>query len=276
MAEIMAAIIGATLGAVFSWYYSRSQPHFIFCREEFQSRLTTDFSQTRITYRDTAVEQLYVLRLRFQNMGDRVIHHPLFLISVKDDVEILGCEVSFDPPRQNPLDTHDLSEVERQTATRAISNVKENEVKVSLDMIYPANTTQESVLIDILTTTGINGLVVRGKGEFEDRTAWGLKFEPWFETRRKINNRVRMFNRLSVIGLSVLTIVLVYIHRADRIITIDTDLLRKLMVDPFFVVLAILLIIFLTYAFIMGLRGWILWIPLPFFSRIVEIRFRRK
>ncbi len=305
MAEVIAAIVGVLLGALVTWLLNRSRPHYMVCEDSFKARIAIggkpwswsvswhrqvgqqDFvsfamglPQTKIFFKDQTVDVLTVLRLKFRNSGDKVINHPKVVIKLGESARILGCDIHFEPERSEVEATQKKKKIQSEPSTSECDSSftivePDNKIAVALGALYPHNATQEVAILDIYCSGEIKNPEVSGRGTFQDGSVWATKFEPWEESQNRARRRVNRFNLANITGLLVVFIGYMIWRPPTGLVIIDSSAITAWVSHPLFFVLVGWVVLLLGYAFYMGMRGWLLRLPIPFLKRALEISIQR-
>ena len=301
MTEVIATVIGVLLGALTTWLFNRSRPHYIICEDSFRARISIGgkpwawsaswytgkqdsisfdlgLPQTKIYFNDQAVDMLNVIRLKFRNSGDKLIAHPNLVIKLGESATILGCDLHIEPEQYDVVALHERIQSQPAGSSRDLSPtlVDPNKVAVTLESLYPHNISQEMVVVDIFCAGEIDNPEIHGRGTFPDGSVWATKFEPWRESQKRIQRRVNLFNGANLVGLLAVFIGYMIWRRPSGLVTIHPSALAAWASHPLFLILIVWLVLLLGYAFYMGLRGWSLSLPMPFLKRRLVIFFWRK
>jgi len=276
MLEILTTIIGVILGAFASWLIQRRKPTYVPFEIQGSTGIILKLPDTKITYRDIALEELYLTRIRAYNAGTQVIENDAkFIIKTYEDSNILGATAEILPERE---------EAECRTKT------ERGKVEVVTNKLLPYSLNHESLYINIFSDSKLTIKQVEGYGVFRDGTVWGalspknqIRWIPGYgyfgfpATRREaILLAITIIAFLGVIA----TIILSFLYNSPaNIIHINHNALQ-LWFNSFWAWLLIgSLAGFIFWSIAMGFHGWILRIPIPLTGYVVDIRFvkiRRK
>ena len=280
MGEIIGAIVGALLGGFFTWLLTRRRPHHIVCDEEFRGTFALGVPETRILYRDVPVEKLGVIRLNFRNVGSQVIESPRLTVRLDEDVQVLDVLASMSPER-GIVGFEDQREAQSGEGTSqqelpVKTIVKTNSVQVLADRLNPYSLNQETVTVDIFAGGEIKKVDVLGSGVLRDGTGWSVSFQPWREIQARRVRRMNVFNKVNFYALLLLGITYLIWRPPLGILSINMSTASGWLRDPILWILVAWGLLFLAWAFYWGLRGWVLYLPMPFFGRRVRISFERR
>ncbi len=275
MTEILGAVIGALLGGVLTWYITRQRPTYIWFDWDRKYQIGFDsLPHTKILYRDIPIKNLYILRLRAVNTGSRVIKNPEFVIKLQEGAKVLGASAEIIPSRKG---------ADCQVST------KENEVELTINRLYPYSLNRELLLVYLFGNSELKIEQISGEGVFQDGTGWSTRFweavptripflnvwfYPWSYSREYRREIVYLaITILGFVALLIISIVCVFLNPLSGVLSIDFEALRIWINRPCSWLVLGSLVAFIIWAFAMGLRGWILPIPLPFFGRTIHIQF---
>jgi len=268
MYEIIGAITAAIIGGILTWYLGRRRPtHVIFDSDVLYS-ITLDLPETKILYRDTPLKQLYMLQLKAYNAGSRVIEKPKFVIKLQEGIRILGAHVNVVPEREG---------VNGQIF------IKDNEVEISLNRLYPYSLNQELMILQLFSDSYLCSqqiYQIYGNGIFQDGTGWSTRYlnaqtkkipfwHVWFYPDKKevvyfVITLVGFVGLLAVIAISL------FMNPPSSILSIVA---LRIWLSSFWAWLLIgSVTAFILWALAMGFRGWVLPIPIPFTNRMIRIR----
>jgi hypothetical protein len=267
MAEIIAAIIGALIGGLFALLLSRKRPSYIVCEVQYQGRFSLPFSETRILFRDNPIDELYLTRLSFRNMGTQVLEKPAFTVKFRNVPHVLGVSVDVSPDRA--LDDTLLCE----------TAVQENVIRLEPTIFYPYQLNQEVLTIDVFTRSDAAIAGVIGHGVNRDGTGWSVRFGGSWVSIPLLGavapTRKALIYGLGMYFVFLLTIVMLigYLgwHVLSGLIIVNAAYFRTMLRDPLLLVILVWSVIIFSVAFTLALRGWFLPIPLPF-KRVLTIR----
>jgi len=274
MDEIIGAIIGAVLGVILTWYFTRRRPTRVLFDWIRRYHIVLDLPDTKILYRDTPLEKLYVLGLSAHNTGFQVIENPKFVLRLQEGIRILGASAEVSPDREG---------VDCRVSIRG------NEVEFTLNRLYPYSLNQELALINLFSDSELSELSVAqiyGNGVFQDGTGWSTHYRP---TKAKYipllgmsfyppEGREIIYVTLTAIGFVELvgaTIACLLLNPPIGILSVDFHALQLWLNNFWSWLWLSSLVFFISWAFAMGLRGWVLPIPMPFLGRAIHIWFVR-
>lgn len=262
------------MGGLFTWVLIRKQPNYIMCEEELSYRISLGLPETRVLYRNLPVETLYMLRLKVHNAGSSVIENAKFIIRLNKNIRILGSSGGISPER-------DSSESSCQIV------VKDHEVHVLLDRIFPYTLNQDTVHVDIFSDEEIEVLNTFGSGVLKDGSGWSIKYQPrkpqyirflgvwWTAPPTKREGAYLIFTIVNFLALLIATITYLFWRPPTGVFSINSYALQMWFGDPVLWIITGWIVLFLAWAFAMGLHGWSLPIPMPFLGRVIHIKFVR-
>jgi hypothetical protein len=301
MFEIVAAIIGVVLGAIATWWLNRSRPLFIVCEDSFRARLaiggelwdwTSEWRsgkeqslvsfgiglpETKMLFRETPINTLSVLRLKFRNTGHVVVNEPKIDILLADSAIILGCDIHLEPEqiKSRNLNTENENKLEKSTITPELIYFEKNRIALTLENLYPFGINQEVTILDIFCNGEIGDINVSGRGVLQDGLIWAVKFEPWLESRKRVVKNVGRFNSINILGLLIAILGYIVVKPPLDLLTFNSRAWEHWIGNIWFTVIAAWLVLFLTYAFYMAMKGWYLNLRLPFIKRRLVIALEK-
>jgi len=302
MFEILAAVIGVILGAAISWWLSRTSPLLIVCEDSFRTRLTIGgepwewtfrwhtsgkeqslvsfgigLPETKMLFKETPINTLSVLRLKFRNAGHIVIPKPKIYIHLSETAKILGCDIHTEPEQissQN-LDIKSENKTEKDTISPEQTEFQHNTAIVTLDNLYPFNMSQEVTIVDLFCNGEIGETKVFGRGVLQDGAIWMVKFEPWLNARKRITKNVQLFNQINILGLLIAIVGYFIVKPPFNLIVINEFFWKEWSSGYWFTAVVVWLLSYIIYMFYMAMKGWAINLKLPFINRRLFIALEK-
>lgn len=274
MVEIIAAIVGAVVGGIITWILAKKKPSYVICEEQFAEDFELNLPEIRFFFRDKPINGLHITRLKFSNMGVRVLERPIFIVNVEENNKIIGALHDFQPERKNS-NLQCQIEIEEEGDSLRIIPIT----------LYPYELNQESLLVDILTEDEASVIGVWGNGINSDGTGWSVKFsKKWVELPLlSVYAPANPLARFLVLGLYTSLIASILLltgyfawHISRGLIVINSQYFISLRnsVDFWVIIVVPTLIILLSLGF--GFfRDAPFPIPLPF-NKLLWIQFKRR
>jgi len=184
LGPIISAVVGAGLGAILHWYFTRKRPQYLVCEEVSRTTLLEvpkEAKKANIRYGDTEVDRLSLSRLRLFNAGDSAIENAAFVLRLKGVKQILDTRFKTVPESL----VEKIREVDQGEISGRIGFVF-NETAVCINYLKPFKLYREEISIEIICDGEITSVTAPKVGEARE---WGLKF--WsLEDKKKLSKKI--------------------------------------------------------------------------------------
>ena len=269
MLQLLNTIISVALGALVTWYLSRRRPTHVPFEILGTTGIILKLPETKITYRNIALEELYVTRIRAYNDGSQVIeNNAKFIIEVSEDSTILGATAEIFPERKD---------------AECRTKIYTGRVEIVVNKLFPYALHHEELIINIFSDSKVMIKRVEGSGVFRDGTAWGASSpknpkEKWIPgvgylvsptTRRE--SVLLLVTVAAFLGMLAIMLMSFLFHPPSDVINFTA---LQLWFNNYWAWLMLgSLVGFLFWSIAMGFHGWRLRIPIPFTGHSVDIKF---
>lgn len=177
LGPIISAVVGAGLGAILHWYFTRKRPQYLVCEEKARTSLEVieeAKEETEIRYGGSKIGRLSLVKLRLFNQGTEVLKGADFTVRLNPEVKIVGIppckilpegegEIVFPWQEQPP---------------------NQNEKKFHVHYLNPFKLYEQEVIIDLICDGKITEVGVFGGGP-----GWSVKF--WsLEEKKRIGEKI--------------------------------------------------------------------------------------